>query len=62
MPRERDNKSSQVNPLENRNPAPGRAIEPDDFLWVVGAGSAYTLLMVVFQTIWIRSHWLSMWS
>ncbi len=42
--------------------ASGRAIEPDDFLWVVGAGSAYTLLMVVFQTIWIRSHWLSMWS
>ena len=29
---------------------------------LLGAGSAYTLLMVVFQSIWIRSHWLSMWS
>ena len=39
-----------------------RALEHDDLLWVVGAGSLYTLLLVAFQSLWIKVHWLSMWN
>ena len=39
-----------------------RTLEPDDLLWVVGAGSLYTVLLVAFQSLWIKAHWLSMWN
>ena len=39
-----------------------RTLEADDLLWVVGAGSLYTLLLVAFQSLWIKAHWLSMWN